>query len=188
MAMGRADDSIAAMQRALTLDPLFPIVPTNLGRAYAFARRYPEAVAHYRLALEMDPRFLPAQFELARVLGLQGDLGEARAVCRAARAAAPESVRPLLAAGWIEARAGQGAKARTVLGELEERAQRQYVSAYYVAAIHAELGDADRAFRSLQQGCDERAAYSVYLKVEPMCDGLRDDPRFGALLKRVGLA
>src|SRR2546429_5039540 len=91
MAMGRADDSIAAMQRALTLDPLFPIVPTNLGRAYAFARRYPEAVAHYRLALEMDPRFLPAQFELARVLGLQGELGEARAVCRAARAAAPES-------------------------------------------------------------------------------------------------
>src|SRR5205814_1913411 len=83
---------------------LFPIVPTNLGRAYAFARRYPEAVAHYRLALEMDPRFLPAQFELARVLGLQGELGEARAVCRAARAAAPESVRPLLAEGWIEAR------------------------------------------------------------------------------------
>jgi len=187
MATGRADESIAAMQRALTLDPLFPIVPTNLGRAYAFARRYPEAVAHYRLALEMDPRFLPAQFELARVLGLQGDLGEARAVCRAARAAAPESVRPLLAEGWIEARAGQGAKARTVLRELEERAQRQYVSAYYVAAIHAELGDADRAFRSLQQGCDERAGYSVYLKVEPMCDRLRDDPRFGALLKRVGL-
>ena len=96
-------------------------------------------------------------------------------------------MRPLLAEGWIEARAGRGAKARTVLADLEERAQRQYVSAYYVAAIHAELGDADRAFRSLQQGYDERPAYSVYLKVEPMCDGLRDDPRFGALLKRVGL-
>src|SRR5207244_12090076 len=106
MAMGRADEGIAEMQRALALDPLFPIVLTNLGRAYAFARRFDEAVAHYRLALEMEPGFLPAQFELARVLALQGAFKEARAVCRAAREGAPAGVRPLLAKACVERRAG----------------------------------------------------------------------------------
>src|SRR5207245_275916 len=120
----------AAMQRPLAVDPLFPIVSTNLGRADAFARRFDEAVAHYRLALEMEPGFLPAQFELARVLALQGAFKEARAVCRAAREGAPDSVRPLVAMAWVEARAGAVA-ARTLLAELEERATREYVPHYY---------------------------------------------------------
>src|SRR5207248_1456370 len=112
MAMGRAEESIAELHRTLALDPLFPIVPTNLGRAYAFAGRLQEAVAHFRLTLEMDPDFVPAQFELARMLGLQGQFAEARAVCRAARAGAPDSVRPLVATAWVEARAGAADAAR----------------------------------------------------------------------------
>jgi adenylate cyclase len=188
MAMGRADESIAEMRQALALDPLFPIVPTDLGRAFAFARRYDEAVDHYRLTLEMDPGFLPALFELSRVLALQGDIEEARAVCRAASAAAPDSVRPLLASAWVEARAGAANTARALLAELGERAQRQYVSPYYLACACAALGDRDRAFEHLARGCDERMGLAVFTKVGPMLDGLRDDPRFAELLKRIGLA
>jgi len=185
MAMGRADESIAEMQRALALDPLFPIVSTNLGRAYAFARRFDEAVAHYRLALEMEPGFLPAQFELARVLALQGAFKEARALCRAAREGASDSVRPLVAMAWVEARAGAAA-ARTLLAELEERATREYVPHYYVAGAYAALGDRERAIQHLVRACDERSGYAVFLKVEMFHD-LQDDPRFVELLKRVGL-
>ena len=185
MAMGRADESIAEMQRALALDPLFPIVSTNLGRAYAFARRFDEAVAHYRLALEMEPGFLPAQFELARVLALQGAFKEARALCRAAREGASDSVRPLVAMAWVEARAGAAA-ARTLLAELEERATREYVPHYYVAGAYAALGDRERAIQHLGRACDERSGYAVFLKVEMFHD-LQDDPRFVELLKRVGL-
>ena len=187
MAMGRAEESIAELHRTLALDPLFPIVPTNLGRAYAFAGRIEDAVTHFRLTLEMDPDFVPAQFELARMLGLQGQFAEARAVCRAARAGAPDSVRPLVAMAWVEARAGAADVARAVLAELAERATRQYVPRYYVAAAYGALGDRDRALEELAKACDERSAYAVFLKVELMFEYLRGDARFGALLKRVGL-
>jgi len=186
MAMGRADESIAEMQRALALDPLFPIVATNLGRAYGFARRYDEAVAHYRLTLEMDPGFMPAQFELARVLALRGEFDEARAVCRAARAGAPENIRPLVAAAWVEARSGANEAAHAVLAELEERAAREYVPHFYVAGAYAALGDRERAIQHLVRACDERSGYAVFIRVEMFHD-LQDDPRFRALLKRVGL-
>jgi len=188
MAMGRADESIAEMRQALAFDPLFPIVPTDLGRALVFARRYDEAVAHYRLTLEMDPGFLPAQCELSRVLALQGEIDQARAVCRVASAAAPDSVRPLLASAWVEARAGAAATARALLAELGARAQRQYVPPYYLACACAALGDRDRAFEHLARGCDERMGLAVFTKVGPMLDGVRDDPRFAELLKRIRLA
>src|SRR5207302_10636331 len=140
MALGRAEESIAELHRTLALDPLCPIVPTNLGRAYACAGRIEDAVTHFRLTLEIDPDFVPAQFELARMLGLQGQFAEARAVCRAARAGAPDSVRPLVAMAWVEARAGAADVARAVLAELAERATRQFVPRYYVAAAYAALG------------------------------------------------
>ena len=187
MAMGRAAESIAEMQRALALDPLFPIVSTNLGRAYGFAGRFEEAVAHLRRTLEMDPDFVPAQFELARVLGLQGQFVEARTVCRSARAGAPDSVRPLVATAWVEARAGAAHVARAVLAELDERAKRQYVPQYYVAATYAALGDRDCAFEHLTTACDGRTGYAPFLRVELMFEALRDDPRFEALRKRIGL-
>jgi len=174
------------MQRALALDPLFPIVSTNLGRAYAFARRLDEAVAHYRLTLEMEPGFLPAQFELARVLALQGEFEEARAVCRAARAGAPDNVRPVVAAAWVEARAGAAGAARAILAELEERATREYVPHFYVAGAYTALGDRERAIQHLVRACDERSGYAVFIRVEMFHD-LQDDPRFAELLKRIGL-
>ena len=187
MAMGRAEESIAEMQRTLALDPLSPNVPTNLGRAYGFAGRLEEAVAQLRRTLEMDPDFVPAQFELARMLGLLGQFAEARAVCRAARAGTPDNVQPLVVTAWVEARADAADAAREVLAELDERATRQYVPRYYLAATYGALGDRDRAFEELAKACDERTGYAVFLKVELMFEQLRDDPRFGTLLKRVGL-
>ena len=108
-------------------------------------------------------------------------------MCRAARAGAPDSVRPLVVTAWVEARAGAADAAREVLAELDERATRQFVPRYYVAAAYAALGDRDRAFEELAKACDERTGYAPFLRVELMFEPLRNDPRFGALLKRVGL-
>ena len=124
---------------------------------------------------------------MARVFGLQGQFAEARELCRAARAGAPDSVRPLVVTAWVEARAGAADAAREVLAELDERATRQFVPRYYVAAAYAALGDRDRAFEELAKACDERTGYAPFLRVELMFEALRSDPRFGALLKRVGL-
>jgi len=71
-----------------------------------------------------------------------------------------------------------------VLAELEQIAAQRYVSSYVIALVHIGLGDHDRAFASLERACEERAGYLVYLNVDPAVDPIRDDARFGELLRK----
>ena len=84
---------------------------------------------------------------------------------------------------------GEGAKARQVLVELERRAGTEYVSPYMIATIYAGLGRKDEAFRMLEKACQEKSPdLSYFVKADLRLDSLRSDPRFAALLRRMGLA
>jgi len=83
--------------------------------------------------------------------------------------------------------AGHRAEARAVLEGLRQLSSTRYVSPYSVALVHAGLGDRDQALAWLDKAYAERSDYMPYLKLEPMLDSLRSDPRFGALVRRVGL-
>jgi hypothetical protein len=85
------------------------------------------------------------------------------------------------------ARAGDRAAAEAVLAELETLRAESYASALDLADIHAALGDRERAFQWLDQAAAERAFHLIYLKVWPELDSLRPDPRFRALVLRLGL-
>lgn len=89
--------------------------------------------------------------------------------------------------GHAYAVAGQHAEARAILAELTDLARRRYVTAYGIALVHVGLHDADRAFEWLERACDERSWWVMWLKVDPRLDPLRSDPRFKALLGRIGL-
>lgn len=90
--------------------------------------------------------------------------------------------------GNVHAVAGRRDVAAQILGRLEERVKRgEYVSPVSIALIHIGLGDADRAFRWLERAYDERAPQLIWLKVDPIFDPLRSDPRFTRLLRRMGL-
>ena len=93
---------------------------------------------------------------------------------------------PLLVAflGYTYARAGKAAEAQKVIEELQAR-QGGYI-ALFLARIRTALGQHDEALRLLQQVYDDRSESIVWLKVDPTFDALRGDPRFDALLKRVG--
>ena len=75
-----------------------------------------------------------------------------------------------------------------VLDELRELSKRRYVSSYRVAAIHLGLGETERAFEWLERAVEEHDAWLVWLKVDPVLDDLRPDPRFADLVERIGLA
>jgi len=62
------------------------------------------------------------------------------------------------------------------------------VSASSIAGLHAILGEKEQALTWLQKAYEERAGGITFIKVNPTFDGLRSDPRFQELLRRVGLA
>lgn len=82
---------------------------------------------------------------------------------------------------------GRKDEARKMLAELQEEAKKRYVSPYFFALIYIGLGEKDQAFVWLDKADEERNDYMVYLKVEPLFDSLRSDPRFQALVRKIGL-
>jgi hypothetical protein len=89
--------------------------------------------------------------------------------------------------GHVYGRAGRTAEARQALTHLRELSQHRHVTPYYWAVIHAGLGERDEAIAWLEKVHAERHVGVLTMAVEPELDGLRDDPRFRALARRVGL-
>jgi len=83
--------------------------------------------------------------------------------------------------------AGRTTEAVQMLDDLTELATRKYVAPYFFAGIHIGLGENDRAIECLEKSYEEHSHWLIYLHIDPSMDGLRDDPRFQNLLRRVGL-
>jgi adenylate cyclase len=83
--------------------------------------------------------------------------------------------------------AGRRVEAGQVLDDLTRQAKQKYVAPYFFAGIHVGLGENDRALEYLEKAYEEHSNWLIYLHIDPSVDGLRDDPRFQDLLRRVGL-
>ena len=186
--MGRHDEAIAEVKHALDLDPLSVIIHTALGDVYFYARRYDEAIAITRKALELDPGFSAGQSDLARALEHAGRVDEAiRAYERAVALAGGSTADPSVGLANAFAAAGRRDEAFAVLDELKRRRGRQYVSPWGLASVCARLGEREAALDWLERAYDERDSTLVWLKVHPRFDALRSEPRFAALVRRMGL-
>jgi TolB-like protein/Tfp pilus assembly protein PilF len=187
LVLGRTEESLAESRRALELEPLNLIVNGHLGWHYLYARQYDQAIEQFRRTLELDPTFPQALRYGAWAFLPKGRYEEAIAALRAALSTlgrAPEVEAEL---GYALAMAGRRAEARAVLEGLRQPSSGRYVSPYSVALVYTGLGDRDQALAWLDKAYDERSDYMPYLGLEPMLDPLRSDPRFGALVRRVGL-
>ncbi len=175
------------MLTALRLDPLSMILHTAVGDAYYYAREYEKSLVYYRLAVELDPRFDGAHTDLARSLEALGRFDEAREQYEEGRRLSGGVAGPSFGLAHLEASMGHVAEARRMLDELTAARSQRVVSAWGIAALHACLGDVDAAFRWLDVAVDERATGLIFLRVHPRMDAIRKDPRYEALLARVGL-
>jgi len=160
---------------------------TVVGDAYYSARRYEDSLVWYRRAIELDPRFDGAHTDLARSLEAVGRFDEALAEYEEGRRLSGGVAGPNFGLGHLAASRGNAAEARRILDELIAARSTRVVSAWGIAALHASLGDVDAAFRWLDVAVEEKATGLIFLRVHPRIDALRGDPRFAALLKRVGL-
>jgi DNA-binding winged helix-turn-helix (wHTH) protein/TolB-like protein/Flp pilus assembly protein TadD len=185
--MGRLEEAIAETRRAQQLDPLSPVFNAFVGATLYFARRHDEAIEECRKTVDLHPDFGVAHWYLGRAYLQKGRLQEALAELQKAVTLSGGSplMKGTLGVGY--ALAGDRAAAEGTLAELEKLRAESYASALDFADIHVALGDRERAFRWLDQAAAERAFHLIYLKVWPELDPLRPDPRFKALILRLGL-
>ncbi len=183
---GQVDEGLAESRRAVELDPLSPEMNTWLGINLYLARHYDEAIKQLRTAITTDPDYWYAHLWLGRAYARTGRLSEAIAELHAAQQFAG-STEIESALGRAYADGGDRAGASKVLKHMRERLHDEFVSAAFVATVHAGLGEVDEAFASLTQAEAEHSYYVGWWKIDPELDPLRSDPRFTALLKKVGL-
>lgn len=184
---GRTEESLAESQRALELEPLHLVVGSHLAWHYLYARQYDDAIAQFRKTLELDPAFPQVQRYAAWAYLQRGMHSEAIAALRTAASALADNPEVEAELGHALAVAGRRAEALAILKRLRQPSPTRYVSPYSVALVEAGLGDRDQALAWLDKAYTERSDYMPYLKLEPMMDGLRSDPRFAAIVQRVGL-
>ena len=183
----RFDEALDEMHRALTLDPLSPVLRVTLSSVLMYAREFEKAVEVARTVLELDPTFAPAHYFLCQSCVHLGDM--AAAVVHGERAVdySGSSSETMAALGLALAASGQRERARAIIGSLEERSRSAYVSPTHRAHVHLGLGEAAIALDLLELAAAARAPDLTWLGVRPVYDGVRNDPRFHALLRQLRL-
>ncbi len=186
---GREKEALSEANRAQQLDPLSPIISYQVAGTHIFARQYDEAIgvckklanenptyavphaclASAYLGKHMYPQFIEEQKAYGQLSGERNESDFASAMEQGYRSA-----------GW---------KGALTKGIEARQAQRKtgYVSAYDIAALYADLGDKDRAFKWLDTAYQERDRNLPSLKTDFLLDPIRSDPRFAELVRKVGL-
>jgi eukaryotic-like serine/threonine-protein kinase len=187
LATGRAADGLQIARKARERDPVYAFIEADhLLHAGAFA----EAGGLYERMIRDEPSDSRSYFGLAEVRRAQGRFDEAiEARRRGSEAIGDRSLGELFATARGEAgyREIERAAARLQLEELTTRAAEAYLSPLDLARVHAQLGDREAAFRYFEPAFADRAPGLVFLKIDRSWDSLRDDDRFKAAVRRVGL-
>lgn len=181
------EGALAANRRAAELDPLNLDISARLAQVLIIFDRIDEAVDRLRRILETDPNHMVSYVELADALGRQGDIAGAIAAAERALELSGRAVAAVGVAGAVLAVSGRADRTRALLHELTERARHGYVVPFWLALLHASVGDLDRAFELLAEARRDRDPNLLYLSVVPRAIGLHADPRYGQALREIGL-
>lgn len=185
----RHQEALAEHKQAMELDPLSLIINSGWGHRLYGARRYDEAVAHLTsTGLELDSSFSSTHWNLGSIYAAQKNFKAAIQELEKANSSFQGNPLVLGALGYAYAASGGKRRAVEVLRLLESQARQQYVDPYAFALVYAGLDDKDRAFAWLEKAYEDRDGQIDHINEEPMLDGLRSDPRFTNLLRRMGLA
>jgi serine/threonine-protein kinase len=185
--LGRHDEAIAEIARARELEPVSLLVRALEGNFLNHARRDTEASAILQRALELDPNFWITHLILGKVYTQQRKYAEAIAEFTKAKELSHGNSEAIASIGYVAALAGDKPRARAVLDELKNLSNQHYIPPVNIALVNNGLKDQNEAIAQLEKACDDRDVRLTFLKVEPRWDSFRSNPRFVAILKRIGL-
>jgi serine/threonine protein kinase/tetratricopeptide (TPR) repeat protein len=184
---GRHDEAIEQAKRAIQLDPLSLVINQTLGFSYYYARRYDEAIEQGRKTLELDKNF--------------GSMYQVIYLCYVAKGMTPEGVEAFKQAMSLDERtkiyvddiddayktSGYEGMAKWIIDNMEEWTFQVYNRPFFYAMAYASIDNKDKAFEWLERAYEVRSYFVTTIGVEPALDNVRSDPRFGELLKKIGL-
>jgi serine/threonine protein kinase/Flp pilus assembly protein TadD len=184
---GRSDEAEAEIRLAQELDPLSLIIGSLASGKPYYARQYDKAIEQFKKTLELDPNFAQAHLALGWAYLQQSQFEKGIAEFEKVRAIAGSSPYGLGGLGNAYARAGRKSGAAQVLDELLRFSGEGYSVSYDIALVYLGLGDKNQALEWLESAYGERSTFLEEITMDPVWDGLRSDPRFVALMKKVGL-
>jgi len=184
-ALGRVDEAVALALESVAIEPSVPIRSTSLGMIYYYKHDWANATLAMQRALALDPEFGPGHFGLGRILSAEGLHVEAAASIARALVRAPHAPYRIELARVL-AQGGRTDEAQRIVDDMNTSGARTYQidNLAYIAAAEHRL---DAAFELLDRAILDRSPNLLWLKVDPRADPLRNDPRFAAVLKRIGL-
>jgi TolB-like protein/DNA-binding winged helix-turn-helix (wHTH) protein/Flp pilus assembly protein TadD len=184
--IGRRAEALAEVAKSNELDP-GPSSAMAESAAYYHLREYKSLAEAGRRGVVSNPNEWTAHFNLG--IGYEGTGKLLEAISEYQKAIEISNGDQDATASLAHAFAviGRRAEAEKILRDLEQESKSAYVSPYIMATVYAGLGENDRAFEFLQRAYQERSLeLSWHLKADFRIDNLRSDPRFQALLQRVG--
>jgi serine/threonine protein kinase/tetratricopeptide (TPR) repeat protein len=187
MAMDRTEESMSEIRLADVLDPFSWDRSQCFGWHCLFTKGYDEAIMMAREGVRMDPKNAWAHVILGWSYEQKSMIKEATVEFQDALSAWKDNSLPLAGLGHVYGISGRTKEAREILEKLLEMSKQRYVPAYDIAVAYMGLGETPQAFEWLSKAYEERSGFLVYIKCDRRFDGLRSDPRYEALLKRIGL-
>jgi tetratricopeptide (TPR) repeat protein len=185
--IGRFDESIAEMKKARELDPLEPLVNAMLAWSLYLARRFDEAIEHNRKVIALDPDFPIVYWYQAGCCSARKMWDEALMCAQKAVQLSGGAPFLLAALGFVYASAGKRDEALKVLERLTALSKSRYVSPLHIASVYIGLGEKDQVLENLEKAYTDRESMLVYIGSWPFFESVRSEPRFKALLKKMGL-
>jgi len=185
MVLNEREEALTEIHRALDLDPASVSIRRSVGFLHYYSRQHETAIEHLQRAIAMNP----TQPETYRLLGLVlTQLGRYDEAERAFRdSLSDETAYAAASLGYLHGVRGRRDEAEAVLARLDERARTGYVSPVAFVMVHLGLRNLDQVFIWLMRAYEERRGWLAYLKVEPMVDPIRNDPRFPEWLVKMNL-
>jgi serine/threonine-protein kinase len=182
---GKFDEALLQAHTAQENDPASVSVRRSLGYAYLYARKYEQARYHLDRAIAMNPEAEESFRIQGLILTFQKQFAAAEQTLRDALALPEHATYTQATLGYSLAAAGDDTYARQLAGELEEKRHTEYVSPVELALLYIALGDNQRALDWIETSIDERRGWAAYLRVHPVLDPLRGEPRFDAMVDRM---
>jgi len=183
--VGRNEEAYAEVQRSIRLDPCSSPVCFCMGIVHWAAHRYHQAIEQFDKAIELEP-------SNALAYGLQADTYLTLSQYNLAVTGYQKSIQFSQGAssfiaglGDAFARQGNAEAAQKILEQLRSLPKERYVTPYILARLNLSLGKRDEALACLETAYQGRDSFMVFMKVDPLLDGLRPDRRFQDLLRRM---